>query len=391
VSWTTASDIKEQLQRTWDRGRILAARFGGPAVFPLSVRLNGPDTKALSERFQEVREWIAALERGAKAQQGFGYEIEWTEINHRQLGRNRIPKSVAIQTEEDALRMIGKRREADRFTTITDTTTKAFPELSQWLAKNPLRVLENADDWDSLLAVLGWFRDHPRCGLYLRQLDIPGVDTKFIETRKGFLAELLDCVLPAEAVDGKAVGIRGFEARYGLLAKPPLIRFRLLDSRQFIQGLSDITTTTAELARLAPSVSRVFITENETNGIAFPDVPDSMVIFGLGYGLDLLREVDWLHTKSIQYWGDIDTHGFAILDRLRVTFPHARSFLMDRATLLAHRALWVRESEPNRTPLAHLTDSEAALFEELRADRLGPSVRLEQERIQHGWLRRALD
>jgi hypothetical protein len=40
------------------------------------------------------------------------------------------------------------------------------------------------------------------------------------------------------------------------------------------------------------------------------------------------------------------------------------------------------------TPL--LTQDEHALFNELRIDRLGDRVRLEQERISYAWLRRAL-
>ena len=46
----------------------------------------------------------------------------------------------------------------------------------------------------------------------------------------------------------------------------------------------------------------------------------------------------WAGCASLDlvYWGDLDTHGFAILNRLRECFPHARSMLMDRATLLAH-------------------------------------------------------
>src|ERR1022692_4377837 len=36
------------------------------------------------------------------------------------------------------------------------------------------------------------------------------------------------------------------------------------------------------------------------------------------------------------YWGDIDTYGFHILDRLRVLFPDVQSLLMDRDTLLEH-------------------------------------------------------
>jgi hypothetical protein len=84
--------------------------------------------------------------------------------------------------------------------------------------------------------VLSWFRDHPRCGLYLRQIDIPGVGTKFIEERKPLLTELLDLVLPPDAIEAAAAGWRNFERRYTLRSKPNLIRFRVLDRRLAIQG-----------------------------------------------------------------------------------------------------------------------------------------------------------
>jgi hypothetical protein len=90
------------------------------------------------------------------------------------------------------------------------------------------------------------------------------------------------------------------------------------------------------------------------------------------------------------YWGDIDTHGFAILSRLRALFPHVRSFLMDRETLLTHRPLWAREEEPYTGGLHHLTAEEDALFEELRQGTLGYGVRLEQERIAFGRVEAAL-
>jgi hypothetical protein len=88
----------------------------------------------------------------------------------------------------------------------------------------------------------------------------------------------------------------------------------------------------------------------------------------------------------VHYWGDIDTYGFHILDRLRALFPAARSFLMDRRTLMEYPALWVQEGNPYRGELTRLTASEAALYDDLRRDRLGDRVRLEQERVPYGWL-----
>jgi hypothetical protein len=388
--WTTPADIRAEVQRLWDRGQILAARLGGPPVFPCALRLRKPDAKALTERFDDVRKWIRALEHGSKTAQGFGYDIEWAEINHRQLGRNRVPTRISMATEADAIRLLGKTREARQFSLLMDAMLTRFPALSGWFAKHPLTALDNAGGWDRIMAILAWFKDHPRAGLYLRQLDIPGVDSKFIEARKALLAELLDRVLPPDAVDTQFPP-RQFEQRYGLAVKPVLVRFRVLDPALRIGGLSDLTVPAAEFARLDIAAKRVFITENEINGLAFPETPRTIIIFGLGYGLERLAEAAWLRSKEIHYWGDIDTHGFAILDRLRNVLADAASFLMDRETLLAHRDLWGREEDGFTGPLERLTEPERTLFEDLKAHIHADRLRLEQERIGFGWFIRALE
>jgi len=64
--------------------------------------------------------------------------------------------------------------------------------------------------------------------------------------------------------------------------------------------------------------------------------------------------------------------------------------LMDRATLLAHRGQWVTEPNPVNTTLEMLDPQEAALYRDLCRDALGPSVRLEQERIRYFLIEQAL-
>jgi hypothetical protein len=380
-SWTTPADLREQVRRYWDSGRLLAAALKGESVFPLELKLRGPDNRELSERFEEVRQWIRKLESEN------GYRIEWADINHRLLGRNRVPARIVVPTERDALELIGRVDDAERFRFLRNLTLEMLPELDAWVTRKPLALLEYSADWERIVAVLRWFRSHPRCGLYLRQLDIAGVDTKFIEARRPFLAELLDHVLPPEVLD---LGTRNFEQRFGLALKPPQIRFRILDGRLAIQGLTDLAVTACQFASLDLPAERVFITENEINGLAFPDLPGSLVIFGLGYGLERLSEVRWLKQRALHYWGDIDTYGFHILERLRVLFPAAQSFLMDRETLMRHLPLCVEESNPYDGELSRLTPAERALYDDLRYDRLGQRLRLEQERIPYGWIERAL-
>ena len=67
-----------------------------------------------------------------------------------------------------------------------------------------------------------------------------------------------------------------------------------------------------------------------------------MLIFGGGYAVSRVAGLPWLRDVPLYYWGDIDTHGFRILDLLRSRFPEVRSMLMDRATLLAHESHWDR-------------------------------------------------
>jgi hypothetical protein len=392
--WTTPAQIIEQLCRYWESGRILAAPLTGASLFPLPLRFTKPGSRALADRFDEVRRWIAALDSRSKAARGFGYEILWADVNHRQLGRNRMPVGLVVPTEQDALELLGKRQEAECFRQLSAATLEEFPALHGWLSKHPLTALNHAPEWPQVLAVVRWFQAHPCPGIYLRQLDIVGVDTKFIESRRGLLAELLDLVLPPEAISATQTGGRDFEQRYGLRSKPVLMRLRLLDDQLRLRlcGFSDITVDVAELAQAPLTTARVIVTENEVNGLALPPLPQTVVMFGGGYALSRLAHVRWLETVDLFYWGDIDTHGFAMLSRFRQAFPRARSLLMDRETLLAHRHLWVREDEHRRftSPLAELLPVEQELFDELRQSQLGERVRLEQERIAFGWVDRAL-
>ena len=388
MSWTTPADIKAQLQKLWDRGLLLSTLIGGEEIFPRRLTLKGPDSRELSSSFTDVRDWIARLSGVAKQ-----YRIVWRSINHRILGANEIPSEIWIDSLDDALGLIGKRRAAEQFAALVALTREQQPALLQWVAKRPLRALELAEEWPRLLDIVAWLRKHPRPGIYLRQIDLPGIHSKFIEGQRSVLGELFDLVLPPEEIDTTATGAGGFCRRYGFQDKPLRVRFRILDLNLALlptETDQDITVTQTTFARLEIPVDKVFITENEINFLAFPQVPQGMVIFGAGYGFENFGAVEWLRDRKIHYWGDIDTHGFAILNQLRGFFPHAASLLMDRETLMEHRTLWGFEPSPETGILTRLTDEESALYDQLRQNDLGFQIRLEQEKIGFEWLVEAL-
>lgn len=411
MSWTTPAELRAQVQRLWDRGELLRAAVaegnarppqvslhpsgGGPGAdhppglsdivpWPVRLTLKTPSAADLSDRFEAVREWVRAVADTPHVR------IFWREWNHRVQGTQRLPAAVWVDSLQEALAFIGKARQVQRFEALWHQTAKVQPALLAWMNRRPLQALDLADRWERLMAVVAWLQARPRPGVYLRQVDAPGVDSKFIEAHQGVLTELLDLALPPEAIDNLATGTAQFARRFGFLDKPVRIRFRLLDpampSLPGCQGLPDLSLDAASFAALALPIERVFVTENETNFLAFPQVARAIVVFGAGYGWEALGCAAWLHRCHLHYWGDIDTHGFAILDQLRGHFPHAASFLMDRETLFAHRLHWGEEPVPVRHDLSRLTMDEAAIYDELRSDRIQPRLRLEQERLGFGWL-----
>ncbi len=383
MTWTGPKELKAQLSRLWDRGELLRDAVTGTARFPLRLSLKPPQSTDISDRFDAVRAWVAELAATDLIR------LEWQEVRHRVQGAQKMPVGVWIETLEDALIWLGKRKEWEHFSVQVEYTRKANPALLPWLERRPLQALSLSAEWPRLLAAVAWLVEHPRPGIYLRQVDLPGVHSKFIEAHRAVLTELLDLAMPEDAVDTGKAGISQFSARYGFLEKPTRIRFRVLDSSiRFVPGpkCPDVTLDADSFSLLQLPVQRVFITENETNFLAFPQARDAIVIFGAGYGWDALSRSDWLKNCPIHYWGDIDTHGFGILDQLRAHFEHVTSFLMDRETLVAHAAFWGSEEKPLVADLHRLTPEERNLYDDLRDNRIRAGLRLEQEHIVFHWV-----
>lgn len=388
MAWSQPKDLKAQLLRLWERGDLLRDAIAGTTRFPLRLALKTPASADITDRFDAVRRWAAELSAAPH------FRLELQAVRHRIQGLQQLPTCAWIDSNTQALIWLGKRHEWDNFMTLLSATQQSHPALLPWLAKRPLQALKLADDWAQLLAVVDWLLAHPRPGIYLRQVDLPGVHSKFIENHRSVLAELLDLTLPASAIDAAQTGVNQFTRRYGFLEKPSHIRLRVLDPRiQPLPGLDcpDLMLDAHSFSRLQLSVKRVFITENEINFLAFPQVPHAIAIFGAGYGWEALSRSLWLNACAVYYWGDIDTHGFAILHQLRTHFAHAESFLMDRATLNAHTALWGIEDKPQAIDLPKLSPDEYALYNDLRDNRIRKNLRLEQEHISFGWLRSCLN
>lgn len=63
---------------------------------------------------------------------------------------------------------------------------------------------------------------------------------------------------------------------------------------------------------------------------------------------------------------------------------------MDRNTLLAFETQWGEEEKQTLRDLPGLNPEERALYDDLRDNRIRKNLRLEQERIDFGWVESAL-
>jgi hypothetical protein len=384
------AELKVKLKKKWESGIFLAALIReDEELFPLRVPVRGPSASEMVNHFDELRGWAA----GFRAEAGRrNLQLEWKQVNHRQLGRNEIPSALMFPDIKNLARFLGEQRALERFRRLSDRLLSAFPELTGWTAGRPFELIRSEEYLDRLMLVAGWVRSNPAPGIFLRELSLPGVDTKFIERHRGILSQWLDILLPAEEIDASFTGGRGFEGRYGFRSRPELVRFRFLDPDLSVGGFTDLSVPVSGFLSFEPErIDRIFVTENDINGLAFPPIKNALIIFGRGYNFSALAGAVLLRKKPLFYWGDIDTHGFAILNQFRTHFPHARSFLMDRETFFSHSVHWGKEPSPTISDLPNLTPEESSLYDELRSNRSGENLRLEQEFIAYNLVRERLE
>jgi hypothetical protein len=365
-------DIRRKAQNLYP-DYLRAWLDGDEGFFPRIIPARRtPDADNLSAAIQSVRR----LREGSKEVTGFGYTVEWQEVNSRKLGRNRFPARILFETAGDLLRFTGKQREFGVFSDAVTRLRAAFPSLENWIRSNLRALIDAAADLDGLLRVLQFFSDNPRPNRFARELPLP-VDTKFIERYQGLLRGWFDIVLPPHTIRADE---DHFERRYGLRYAEPHLLMGLLDPL-LVQELglpcSELSLPLHTLGAMPVRADAAIIVENKVNLLTLPPFPRGIGLGGLGDGVVLLRYLSWLNDTQIVYWGDLDTEGFEILSSLRAIFPRARSFLMDLDTLDRWRYLAVLGTGRKPDVPPHLTEMEQRAFLCCRDENL----RLEQERI----------
>lgn len=346
---------------------FLRSIVNGGDFFPLPVRFGKPSA---TEDFDKLRSEITALTKA-----NLGCHIEWTAVNSRRWGKQRLPERVEFADEASYLRALGKTKEVSRFRENLTLTRERCPLLVAFIETRPLDVVEFTDAWPGLLEVCCCLQRNPRPKLYARELPL-AVDTKFVERHQTILARLLPVALPPDSI----VEADRFEDRFGLRYDEPQIRLRFLDeSLRATLGVPfrDVTLLFGEFRNLRWSGLRVVISENKMTFLTLPGVPRAIGVWGAGNAAALLHDVAWLANCELFYWGDLDAQGFEILSRLREAFPKTNGLMMDMVTFRRFQQLAVPGVAARPKLALRLTPPEIEAYTSVQASKM----RLEQERI----------
>lgn len=373
----TPQEIKSRTERKYIS--FLQSLIEQKPFEKLIIRGDKSYTKSSLPEFEKEIQKIISQ---SKEKKGFGYILKFQTIKTKYLGTQDLPVSIYFDTENDFLRFLGREREVEFFRTSVEKITETFPELKEWVIKNPKCVITNQAEWDSILKVCQYFKQNPKPNLYIRELPI-NVHTKFIERNKIVIRELLDILLIGHINSDN----KEFEKRFNLKFSEPLIRFKILDkeiSQQFFSGLDDMAIPVSKFETFNLPIKRVLVVENKTTlytTLTLPKMDRTIAIFGSGYSVSNLKNAHWFSSVALFYWGDIDVQGFEILSQFRSYFSHVQSLLMDRITF--EKFFENDKGTPtNISVQLNLTDDEQQLYDILKVN----NWRLEQEKIPLYWV-----
>ncbi len=414
----TPADARSWARLTYDR-RVFTwlalCSSRADADIDLSLPLHPPAASTALGEGATVGDWIRAW---AGAALPAGCEVMWEERRWRALGAQRVPTALKVKTASAAAELGGRAKDwamlTERLAAIRCALTAAdvvggletgvaeagvaeagvaeagVAEATAAMAramKSCARDLRQADvaDFSRALEVTRWLVLNPDSGLYVRQLPIAGVDTKWVDHHRRLIVALLTGARDLAGLPG--------EGRFGcapmphpravVIADPALrpagLRYFLADEVELAE-LWDAATPPESKATARPRL--VLVVENKQSLLAVPDFEGVVALHGGGYAVDWIGKLPWASDLPVVYWGDLDEDGLLILHRLRHHHGHVRSVMMDAQTFTTFRELAVPDPHQPSDPPSSLTAEERLAWECVHA---GGGLRLEQERINWSW------
>ena len=336
----------------------------------LSIALGQPTATTLSAQWQEARDWALEWRRLSLPAAA---ELKWTS---RRLvrGEQSLPTHLRLATLSSVADFAGedwpRRLELlrDRWSAIRDAVpatanSSILRRISGWTDV----------DFEILLAVVDWFSTNDASGLTPRQVSVDGMQGKWLDRHHSLVS----------ALAGKA--------ELGLVTRPTRVHFTYLDpAHRSFGGRTHDSFTIGDNVRLPYQPSIVVILENKDTAVLFPALKGAIAIEGNGDAAPrLLPQLPWIRSAAkVIYWGDMDSRGYEIVDRLRLAGIPVQTILMDQNAYDEYEQFGTNTDERGkplpcrpRKACPTLDQAEREVYENLTTPTWERYRRVEQERI----------
>ncbi|NKE62514.1 hypothetical protein FXN61_39605 [Lentzea sp. PSKA42] len=357
------------------------ARGGG--TWPMRISLRPPAPSERTAHPVRCHEWAADW----ATYTGPGH-VERANLRFP-TGTHPMPKTLVLSRPGD----VARAHPDDQATWLRcgrrlTELENSFPRAKFHRLVRRITQLDDAD-YARLVHAANWLTINPTSGLFLRQLPIEGVHTKWLAAH----ATLVLALLGDESVDESTDEVplsrkRALHDRLGLCVVPELVQVTVLDPalRAQFAGMRHFAATVEDLNRWPQHPTQVLILENKETAFAITDDYErTVVLHGHGAHVDQYARITWVRqAERVIYWGDIDLPGLQFVSDLRGMGIPAHTVFTDIDTLHHFRRLAVEGAPPQRTATPpHLTTAERELYEHLTAysAKHGTGLLLEQERL----------
>jgi hypothetical protein len=344
----------------------------GTVVYPLHFERIGTPTS--TSEMAAWREWVEELATESKSRLGYGYDVQYEERSYGRKGVHRVPVTIHFVSENDFLARVGKQHEVAKVRADLVFIARQVPKLGDWAKENIRSVRLWHGEWAKLLEVVAFFQANPRPNIYRREVPIP-IPDKFIEQNQGPLRELLDFVLPSEAINP----VDDFGERFGLKGPLQMVRARIPTGlRPAGFWATDAAMPLADWVKAPIAPCRILVVENLTTYLSIPLPPEVPVVMGSGWSASRLALIPWIKSAEVFYTGDLDVPGFEILAALRANHGNVRSVMMGPDVLQRFGELAVPHQVRGDTDIeVRLTIEEAKAWRVVKESRL----QLAQEKL----------
>ena len=362
-------ELRRKLLGLERSGRLYHWLVDAQAMKPVSFLLNKYCRQVAEQgNLTLLRQWADFWRRGTKGKAQEARRDVMPGV------RTMVPVRIVFADAQSVFAELGESGRAKAFLLMYRQLQQELPAAIPWLLDYPRRIQQRGF-FPGCLSLGKSFLAGIEPGQYLREIQADGVDTKFMERDMLLTRSLWNTLNPDRVAANEAELRELWQTRQ---VETPSVGVRVLDEQLGWYGVTKFFLSVDEAAKCCLPVRRVFITENKVNGYRLPMLADSMVLFGMGYGvIELARKAAWLHATEVIYWGDLDSNGFDILSQLRAELPRVRSMLMTPELWTRYpEAVVADEGECPRIP-------DRLTVREKQAWAIGREhhARLEQERI----------